>query len=201
MGFVQIISMAIVMVILPIVPAYFLYRHLPNKTVVKGPFKGLNIHLGGAFGGYFLILLMISGFFWACLSRIESYETWTIEGAIKLNDHVSNIEDTRILVKPPNQELYPDGRFFIKNMLLQKKEGNGKPSLIIQKEGYNPESLILSESPASLKGFTDYGIKYLKNDKIIRIEIPIILERASRKYEYKADGNNEAKPIGKEDRQ
>lgn len=200
MDLIQMVIMIIVMVLVPIIPAYFIYRYLPNKTVVKGPFKGLSIHLGGAFGGYFLILLLISGFFWACLSRIESYEIWTIEGAVELGDHGGNIEDTRFLVKPPNQEVYTDGRFFIKNMLLQKKDRNGNPSLIIIKEGYNPESLILKESPVSLKGFKDYGIKYLTNDKVIKIEIPIVLERASRRYEYKIDAGNMARPMGEEER-
>lgn len=194
MDWIHIIIIVIVMVLLPIIPALFLYWLLPSKTVVKGPFKGMQIQLGGAFGGYFLVLLVISGFIWACLLRIEGYEPWTIAGAIRLNDN-GNIMDTRFMVQPPNQELYPDGRFFIKNILLQKKRGPGNPSLIVQKEGYSPESLILGEPSAILRGFTDYSIEYLTNEKIIRIESPIVLKRTSRIYEYKADVSNVARPI------
>ena len=39
-----------------------LYKYLPSKTVVKGPFQGLNIQLTGSFGGYFLLILFSSGF-------------------------------------------------------------------------------------------------------------------------------------------
>ena len=47
--------------LLPLVPAYVLYRTLPSDTKVFGPFKGLNIQLSGAFAGYFLLVLFSSG--------------------------------------------------------------------------------------------------------------------------------------------
>ena len=47
--------------LIPIVPAYILYKLLPNETKVSGPFKGLNIQLTGSFGGFFLLVLLSSG--------------------------------------------------------------------------------------------------------------------------------------------
>src|SRR4051794_27730966 len=45
--------------LLPVVPAYILYKFLPaSDTDVSGPYKGLSIKLKGAFGGYFLLVLV-----------------------------------------------------------------------------------------------------------------------------------------------
>jgi hypothetical protein len=49
------------LLLLPLVPAFIIYKFLPSKTVVKGPFKGLNINLTGAFGGYFLLVIISIG--------------------------------------------------------------------------------------------------------------------------------------------
>lgn len=48
--------------IIPLIPAFILYKFLPSKTMVNGPFKGLNLNLTGAFGGYFLLVLISIAF-------------------------------------------------------------------------------------------------------------------------------------------
>jgi len=49
------------LLLVPLVPAYILYKNLPSKTSVKGPFRGLNIQLTGSFGGYFLLVFFSYG--------------------------------------------------------------------------------------------------------------------------------------------
>lgn len=51
------------LLLVPLAPAYILYRKLPSDTVVKGPFKGLTVQLTGAFAGYFVLVLVGSGLF------------------------------------------------------------------------------------------------------------------------------------------
>jgi hypothetical protein len=55
-----ILTLASVLII-PLIPALIIYKYLPSKTAVKGPFKGLNINLTGAFGGYFLLVIIALG--------------------------------------------------------------------------------------------------------------------------------------------
>lgn len=55
--------------LLPLVPAFLLYKFLPSKTNVSGPFKGLTIKLTGAFGGYFLLVLTSLGIFFPILKN------------------------------------------------------------------------------------------------------------------------------------
>ena|GEM_PF-1185159 len=195
MGLWEIIAIIAAIVLLPIIPAYILYKALPDEAFVRGPLKGFNIQLNGAYAGYFATLLLMIVFCSTLLPRISKYEPWTVEGTIRLEDKGSTIENTRILVKPPNQDIYPDGRFFIKNILLPENKGAEKPSLIIQKEGYKVETLILSEEPPYQKGFINYSIKYSIEDKTIRISKPIVLEQKVRMIEYTEKGACAARPI------
>src|ERR1700716_3283566 len=58
--------------LLPLVPAFLLYKFLPSKTSVSGPFKGLNLKLTGAFGGYFLLVLTAIGVFFPLLKNDQA---------------------------------------------------------------------------------------------------------------------------------
>ncbi|MEO6328549.1 MAG: hypothetical protein ABIO55_06445 [Ginsengibacter sp.] len=55
--------------LLPLIPAFLLYKFLPSKTSVSSPFKGLNLKLTGAFGGYFLLVLTSIGIFFPLLKN------------------------------------------------------------------------------------------------------------------------------------
>jgi len=66
-------------ILLPIVPALLLYKLLPSTADVSGPFHGLKIKLGGAFAGYFLLVLVV--FFWP--RPKAAYEVWTVKGMIQ----------------------------------------------------------------------------------------------------------------------
>ena len=58
--------------LLPLIPAFLLYKFLPSRTSVSGPFKGLNIKLTGAFGGYFLLVLTSIGIFFPLLKNDQA---------------------------------------------------------------------------------------------------------------------------------
>jgi len=47
-----------VLIIIPIVPAYVLFKALPASAEVTGPLQGLGLKLGGAFAGYFALLVL-----------------------------------------------------------------------------------------------------------------------------------------------
>ena len=65
-AFEQGLVIVVVIVLVPLVPAWILYRYLPSRTLVTGPFKGLQLKLTGAFAGYFVIALF-------CFGVIRSY--------------------------------------------------------------------------------------------------------------------------------
>lgn len=100
-------------ILLPIVPAYLLFKAIPSSNAtVTGPFKGLQFKLGGAFAGYFALVLVIiyTAPQW---NRPEAYKMWTVEG--KLLDvggpAIQPLRQQDILVDPPFIKFWQDGSF------------------------------------------------------------------------------------------
>src|SRR5262249_21725305 len=84
-------------ILLPFIPAYVLYKTLPSRTTVKGPFKGLNIKLGGAFGGYFLLVITIFGFIFTHPSPPPSWcDIYRVEG--KLDVASNDVQNTTLKI-------------------------------------------------------------------------------------------------------
>ena len=71
-------------IILPIIPAFLLFKALPSRADASGPFHGLEIKLGGAFAAYFVLVMLVI----AELPRMRSFsepqtaQVWTVEGQL-----------------------------------------------------------------------------------------------------------------------
>jgi len=68
--------------LLPLIPAFLLYRFLPNSGNVRGPLKGLTIKFTGAFAGYLVLFLLSMGFFSRLIQTSQIYEVWTVTGSV-----------------------------------------------------------------------------------------------------------------------
>ena len=90
----EIIYLLAAVLLLPLVPAYILYKTLPSRTTVTGPFRGLNIQLTGAFGGYFLLVLFSSGFLYYQKPATEFHYNITFP----LSSFPEDLNDTGVFV-------------------------------------------------------------------------------------------------------
>jgi hypothetical protein len=192
------ILILIVIVVLPIIPAFILYKFLPSKASAKGPFKGLNVQLKGAFAGYFIVLLFIGTFFFTYPSKgEENYESWTIKGKIILDQGKFTKEYITLSIKPPRQDISTGGNFILEKVILPKSEAAEIPSLVIHKAGYEINSLFLEESSMQRPNSEDYEITFSKkrNRNIINIGKPIELEKIGKKGEYSIETAGDAAPL------
>ncbi len=130
-------------ILIPILPAYILYKTLRSTAVVNGPLKGFKIHLGGAFAGYFTLVLVLLAFFKAP----PKYELWEVRGQIQCD--TCGEFDTRHLnlsLKPPNQAITSDGMF---DVLISRGPGmNGEvqfPTLVIEYPDVQTVSIDLNK--------------------------------------------------------
>ena len=70
-------------IVLPVLPTLLIFRLLPNKAIVRGPFKGLTISLGGAFAGYFLLFIALIPIMFTLIKEKKDFNRiWTIHGVI-----------------------------------------------------------------------------------------------------------------------
>jgi hypothetical protein len=127
--------------LLPLVPAFLLYKFLPSKTNVSGPFKGLNVKLTGAFGGYFLLVLTSLGIFFPILKNQQQKEIELLQQKItELLNNAGRQENWRlhgmVVSAAPQQttmffnrqgaRFEPTGEF---EMAFAVEKMNGKPVL------------------------------------------------------------------------
>jgi hypothetical protein len=67
-------------ILLPIIPAFILFKALPATGSVDGKLQGLEIKLSGAFAGYFAVVLLIV-MNHAVLIPVQ-YQMWTVTGQV-----------------------------------------------------------------------------------------------------------------------
>jgi hypothetical protein len=92
------------LLLVPLLPAYLLFKFLPSKAVAKGPFKGLRIDLSGAFAGYFVLVLLAYSFMYNVKPNPpEPGEMWMVTGCLThaSDNDKSPINEAIIQTFPP----------------------------------------------------------------------------------------------------
>jgi hypothetical protein len=173
-------------VLLPLIPAYILYKMLPAKANVRGPFKGLNIQLTGAFGGYFLLVLVVFAFVYSRPPRPVvvncppadpyKYEVYKVEGRINVEQQ-KDIGSITLSLQPPERSVLPNGAFEFDIPVKPGQTGEATfPSLVIGHPEYETETLDLRENPPATFG-QQYQIAYDKAARKIVVKDPVILKK------------------------
>ncbi|MBN1572141.1 MAG: carboxypeptidase regulatory-like domain-containing protein [Deltaproteobacteria bacterium] len=183
-------------ILLPIVPAYILYKFLPSKASAKGPFKGLSLQLKGAFAAYFLLFISLSGMLVAYLlntkSESEIYDLWKIRGWVKLEED-GDESMVNYTISPEILKVDPGkvGNFIITGVPLPAKTSGviSPTKLTIEMEGYETIEICLDKRKPGVS--TDYEhetveeVKFDEISKTITINSsssPIIQRKLKEKY-------------------
>ena len=106
-------------ILVPMLAAYGLYKKLPSKASVKGPLKGLQLNLQGAFAGYFALVLLVFAFhdklFPPPPPPPPTFEVWRVDGKIEYEDGDAEklAGQTTIEIDPPFWGVGRDGTFHV----------------------------------------------------------------------------------------
>lgn len=167
-------------VLIPLVPAFVLYRFLPQgRTNVKGPFRGLDIKLSGAFAGYFLVVLIVASFVVFLIRRkppppppAYQYEVYTVTGAIDLQSGEQSApkldpNQFTLSLLPPERTVRPDGSFSFEIPVRRGQAGQAEfPDLILSYPSYEQATVHLDVSSPYQQTF---NVNYNKDTKRIDI--------------------------------
>jgi len=180
----ELIVMTSAVVLLPLVPAFLLYRFLPAETHVTGPFKGLSIQLTGAFAGYFILTLGTGGFIaeqrHEDALKAAQAQLWAVRGVIKVPPGADSPQDADIdmLVRPPDSSpIASDGSFDIEKVPLLN---DPQTQLTLEVRMRSREPQVLHFWHASDDAL--YRVTYDSVKRVIDIGNPIVLTPTKQPY-------------------
>lgn len=154
--------MLTVVILLPILPAYLLFKLLPSRSDVSGPLQGLEIKLGGAFGGYFILVVLV-------LSQLSNIKetvkeaprpvedpVWRVEGQIvdEQGQPIEPLGAADIQLTPRSLEVEPNGYFQATFATNLPPVGTGAvfPKLNVTHDGYTTQTILLGPTDQAHKG-------------------------------------------------
>jgi hypothetical protein len=110
-----------IIVLLPIIPAFILFKYLPSTGNVEGPLKGLTIKFAGSFAGYFAVFILLYLKIPLLPSPREEYTVWTVNGKINTPKNFEGTlnQSLRAVVIPSDQKC-SGNKFSVK--LIVKEE-------------------------------------------------------------------------------
>jgi hypothetical protein len=167
--------------LLPLAPAYLLYKNLPSTAVVSGPFKGLTVQLSGAFAAYFILVLMVQGYILLRPKPRPPVEMYMVHGRLSNVDKQS-VDDVvqRIALRPDGRTSSPEGEFSLAVLVVPDASGDRAfPHLVIQYPEYETKSVDLSNSPIFHQ---EYEAEH--KNKQITIKQPIALRKKDLNQPY-----------------
>jgi len=192
-------------VLLPLLPAYILFRTLPTDATVEGPWKGLRIKLGGGFGGYFLLVLLVFGYLYWMNGRCkneteeirslseelqrcnEAYKVYTVKGNISADDKSSfegeKVNDFTVVVIPTTWNISRGGGFEAQIPVSVRQDGTlDFPRIGVRHPDYSGDDVDLDDNSL---------IDLNQERREIRLKTWIMLRKKT--AEYSAEGSQQPK--------
>ncbi|HKR01400.1 MAG TPA: hypothetical protein VJT09_12055 [Pyrinomonadaceae bacterium] len=167
-------------ILLPLIPAYVLYRTLPTAGAnVGGPLGSIKFKLSGASAGYFALVIIIFGFLYSrpkpcpvCPTpERPRYTVYKVSGVLQL-DPAEDLTVNTSLTLYPRGEILKNG-YFEFDVPVDAQDESSVKSLEISHSGYKPETIPLKEKPPFPPS---YAVRYDEAAKVIQIQGPIVLK-------------------------
>jgi len=170
-------------ILLPVVPALVIFKLLPGSSAdAEGPFQGLKLKLGGAFAGYFIVVLVA----WAQVRLIlepSRVRLWQVTGSVSLEEGATGpVTAALVQVEPPHSGVKSDGRISFSLPIPRKHSGEELHYLYVSYPGYQPVSLELDPDGKHLAAYQSDAQKTVRvDDKDSVIDVgSIVLKKATR---------------------
>jgi hypothetical protein len=138
-------------ILLPIIPAYILFKALPATGSVDGKLQGLEIKLGGAFAGYFAVVLLII-INHSVLMPVQ-FQMWTVTGQVvdENGQPIDPLAYKNISLQPNPLTPISPGMFTLTFYSTTSSSGTS-PTLSISQDAYETVCYSLDKSKPQAPG-------------------------------------------------
>ena len=173
----------LLILLIPIIPAFILFRFLPGSANVQGPFRGLDIKLGGAFAGY-IVAVILSWWIVSSLLAPTWSDNWNVVAHLKFAGQGGNQPsptEALILVHPPTPEIDSNGLIQLTVAIPRVcKNSYELQRLIVAQDGYETVAIPLDPDRKHLASYggEDYQVSFDVSKKQIIVTQPIVLTKA-----------------------
>jgi hypothetical protein len=157
-----------ILVLVPVIPAFLLFKALPSKAIITGPLQGLNVNLSGAFGAYFVLVLTLITAHSVWDPPIG--KVWSVDGTV-LDDKgnpMPILETSQIKVDPAPIRIVGSGAFHVDFATTVGPTGDPVyPSLTIAGNDFLENPIPLD--PVHPIDNKDLAMQWFPNQQKIRI--------------------------------
>jgi hypothetical protein len=164
-------------VLLPIIPAYILFKVLQATGQLEGTLLGMKLQLGGAFAGYFAVLLVLLNSFKTSIVPTQNV-MWTVTGhVVDENQKPVDAASGSFTLTPASQppvSADTGGQFSINFVpTLPNSTAAGFPAVTFSLGDYIPATVYLDGTPEPIQLTRDTV------NHIIHVSSPIPLSKAA----------------------
>lgn len=171
-------------ILLPLIPAFIIFKLIPGSTAdAEGPFQGLKLKLGGAFAGYFIVVLVA----WAqvrVMLEPSRVRVWHVTGSVSLaGADAGPVTAIQVQVEPPRSAIKDgQGRISFPLAIPRKHSVDELSCLYFSFPGYETAYLELDPDGKHLAAYQSDAQKAVRIDdanSVIDIGT-IVLKKATR---------------------
>ena len=181
----QMLLFEVAAIVLPMVPAFVLFKFLPASSEVSGLLQGMQVKFGGAFAGYLVLFLTL---WYGKPVDTHHYHYWTVKGMVQADragdENAPSLRDVVCRIVPPRFEVENDGSFAFEIAMPEDDQGATVfPDLQINLPNYAGATVHLND------GKQGYGSVAVKQDvdtkrRIITLGSPIVLSSVRTQTPY-----------------
>lgn len=178
------LAFMLLILLVPIVPAFVLFKFLPNTADLSGPLKGLNVKISGAFAGYVVGVLLSWQITTSLLEPVWA-DNWTIHGHVLFDDAPSSHHspsEVVVITRPPLADIDPNtGELEMTVPIARSHNGVvDVERVVFTFNGYEPITVPLDLDQKHLSTYgPNYQVTFDAKRHQIQIGKPIVLTKAA----------------------
>ena len=159
------------LLLLPMLPAFLLFKLLPSNAVVTGPLAGLNVNLGGAFGGYVALAVFFTTIA-VQVNLINPTPVWHVRGSLQFDPPEGDPQVSAVLLPPAKPFKVAVDKTF--DFDIPMPDRAPFPHFYFTANGYVGERVYLSDA-----GRIGNYKSHMDNTTTLVFDEPIVLRRAA----------------------
>jgi hypothetical protein len=189
MGIMSVLVYVLVVILVPLLPTFVLFRALPSRAALKGPFRGWKVNFGGAFAGYVFVLVFITYSFRSSISE-RPYRKWVVKGAVSFmpSDGSANANDITCYIRPPQLVVDQGNNSFTFEVPVRDDDNDDPefPQLVFLTRDHKTQTAYILNPGQKPIGVIDYGAKIDSKHRLVTFTKPVLLERTNQDPPYRA---------------